>query len=45
MVELFQKYLLKEGDTVKFDDPLMKIDTTRFQATLEERVDKNIYHY
>ena len=27
---------IKEGDIVKFDDPLMKIDTTRFQATLEE---------
>jgi len=27
---------VKEGDIVKFDDPLMQIDTTRFQATLEE---------
>lgn len=27
---------IREGDTVKFGDPLMKIDTTRFQATLEE---------
>lgn len=27
---------VKEGQTVKKGDPLMKIDTTRFQATLEE---------
>lgn len=27
---------IREGDTVKFGDPLMKIDTTRFQASLEE---------
>lgn len=27
---------VKEGQTVKAGDPLMKIDTTRFQATLEE---------
>lgn len=29
---------VKEGQTVKKGDPLMKIDTTRFQATLEENM-------
>lgn len=33
---IISEIFVKEGDTVKFDDPLMKIDTTRFQATLEE---------
>jgi len=33
---IISEIFIKEGDTVKFDDPLMKIDTTRFQATLEE---------
>ena len=33
---IISEILIKEGDIVKFDDPLMKIDTTRFQATLEE---------
>lgn len=33
---IISEIFVKEGDIVKFDDPLMKIDTTRFQATLEE---------
>lgn len=33
---IISEIFIKEGDIVKFDDPLMKIDTTRFQATLEE---------
>uniref|UniRef100_UPI004048E759 HlyD family type I secretion periplasmic adaptor subunit n=2 Tax=Aliarcobacter sp. TaxID=2321116 RepID=UPI004048E759 len=33
---IISEIFIKEGDIVKFDDPLLKIDTTRFQATLEE---------
>ena len=33
---IISEIFIKEGDIVKFDAPLMKIDTTRFQATLEE---------
>ena len=33
---IISEIFIKEGDIVKFDTPLMKIDTTRFQATLEE---------
>lgn len=33
---IIAEIFVKEGDTVSFDTPLMKIDTTRFQATLEE---------
>ena len=33
---IISEIFIKDGDIVKFDDPLMKIDTTRFQATLEE---------
>lgn len=33
---IISEILVKEGETVKKDTPLMKIDTTRFQATLEE---------
>ena len=33
---IISEIFVKEGDTVSFDAPLMKIDTTRFQATLEE---------
>lgn len=33
---IISEIFVKEGDIVKFDHPLMKIDTTRFQATLEE---------
>ncbi len=33
---IISEIFVREGDTVKFDAPLMKIDTTRFQATLEE---------
>lgn len=33
---IISEIFVREGDTVKFDTPLMKIDTTRFQATLEE---------
>lgn len=33
---IISEIFVKEGDTVSFDTPLMKIDTTRFQATLEE---------
>lgn len=33
---IISEIYIKEGDTVNKDDALMKIDTTRFQATLEE---------
>lgn len=33
---IISEILVKEGQSVKKDAPLMKIDTTRFQATLEE---------
>ena len=33
---IISEILVKEGQIVKRDDALMKIDTTRFQATLEE---------
>lgn len=33
---IISEILVKEGEIVKKDTPLMKIDTTRFQATLEE---------
>ena len=33
---IISEILVKEGQTVKENDPLMRIDTTRFQATLEE---------
>lgn len=33
---IISEIFVREGDTVKFDTALMKIDTTRFQATLEE---------
>jgi membrane fusion protein, adhesin transport system len=33
---IISEIFVKEGDTVMHDAPLMKIDTTRFQATLEE---------
>ncbi len=33
---IVSEILVKEGETVKADAPLMKIDTTRFQATFEE---------
>lgn len=33
---IISQILVKEGDYVKLDQPLMKIDTTRFQATYEE---------
>jgi membrane fusion protein, adhesin transport system len=33
---IISEIFIKEGDIVKFDTPLMKIDTTRFQASLEE---------
>jgi adhesin transport system membrane fusion protein len=33
---IISEIFVKEGDTVKKDNPLMKIDTTRFQASLEE---------
>lgn len=33
---IISEIFVKEGDTVKQGDSLMKIDTTRFQATLEE---------
>lgn len=33
---IISEILVKEGENVKKDAPLMKIDTTRFQATLEE---------
>lgn len=33
---IISEILVKEGQIVKKDTPLMKIDTTRFQATLEE---------
>lgn len=33
---IISEILVKEGQTVKEGDPLMRIDTTRFQASLEE---------
>lgn len=33
---IISEIFVKEGDTIKKDTPLMKIDTTRFQASLEE---------
>jgi len=33
---IISEILVKEGQIIKKDAPLMKIDTTRFQATLEE---------
>ena len=33
---IISEILIKEGEYVKKGDPLMKIDTTRFKATLEE---------
>ncbi|MFK2823867.1 HlyD family type I secretion periplasmic adaptor subunit [Arcobacter sp. YIC-80] len=33
---IISEILVKEGQRVKQNDPLMKIDTTRFQASLEE---------
>lgn len=35
---IISEILVKEGQIVKKDAPLMKIDTTRFQATLEENI-------
>lgn len=33
---IISEILVKEGEVIKKDTPLMKIDTTRFQASLEE---------
>lgn len=35
---IISEILVKEGDIVKKGEPLLKIDTTRFQATLEESI-------
>jgi len=39
---IITEILIKEGDPIKKGDPLMKIDTTRFQASFEE-TQENIY--
>jgi adhesin transport system membrane fusion protein len=40
---LISEILVKEGSLVKEGEPLMKIDTTRFEASLEEN--KQIYYH
>ena len=40
---LISEILVKEGNLVKEGEPLMKIDTTRFEASLEEN--KQVYYH